>query len=442
MGIEQPRTRIAHLLRRAGFGGTEEEIDRYTSLGFDAAVTDLVEFSGKPDAASDAAEQQAFDLGTPDGLRAWWLYRMIETSRPLQEKMTLFWHGHFATGIAKVRDPLLMRWQNDLFRNHALGNFRTLVKQVSRDPAMLRWLDGNANRKAAPNENYARELMELFTLGVGNYSEDDVKAAARAFTGWFIDPVTLSFTFTQRAHDFGNKTFLGTTGPLDGDDVVDTILAQPVAPAFLARKLFRAFVYDDPEPETVQRYADLLTASDWETKPVVEALLRSPEFSSERAYHARIKGPVEMVVGTIRSLSASTAFQDLFPSLRRMGQDLFNPPNVKGWDGGLAWVSTSTMFERFNFANRLCSARDDRTRTTFDPAARVAARGLTSGEQIVDHFSTLLVDGDVPPDVRSTLVSYLNEPSPFDALGDGPARDAKLRGLVHLIMSTPVYQSA
>jgi len=440
MGIDDPRTRIAHLLRRAGFGGTPDEIDRYAALGFDAAVTDLLDFA-KPDLAESDAEAQGFNLDAPDGLRSWWLYRMLHTSRPLQEKLTLYWHGHFATSIAKVRDPLPMRWQNDLFREHALGSFRTLLRRVSRDPAMLRWLDGNTNRKASPNENYARELLELFALGIGNYTEDDVKAAARAYTGWFMDPQTLSFRFAPQAHDAGPKTFLGTTGNLDGDDVVEAILAHPAGAQHVTRKLFRFFVYDDPEPETVERFAAILRGANYELRPLVEALLRSPEFSSPRAYHAKIKSPVELVVGSIRQVGATTAYQDLFVPLRRMGQDLFAPPNVKGWDGGLAWVSTSTMLERFNFANRICTAREDATRTTFDPRASLSAgaAGGAGGSQntdaFADHYLRLLVDADVPPEVRASLLAYLNDGAPSDP-------DARTRGLVHLIMSTPVYQSA
>lgn len=440
MGIEQPRVRVAHLLRRAGFGGTEEEIERYTALGFDAAVTDLLDLS-KPDPAESDAERQGFDLETADGLRSWWLYRMLHTSRPLQEKMALFWHGHFTSSVAKVRDPLLMRWQNDLFRQHALGNVRSLAKAVSRDPAMLRWLDSNANRKASPNENYARELFELFLLGIGNYTEDDVREAARAFTGWFVDQTTLSFQFTPRAHDFGTKTVLGVTGNLDGDDVIDAALAHPAAAPHLARRLVRFFVSDGTDPALVERIAELLRASDWELRPAVAAILRSPEFSSERAYHARVKSPVELVVGAIRTTGATTTYQDLFPSLRRMGQDLFAPPNVKGWDGGLAWISTSTVLERLNFGNRLCTARAAPARTSFDPAARLAARGLGTAQEATDHFLGLLLDGDVPSEVRASLLTYLDDPAPFDAAG-AAVRDTKLRGLVHLILSIPTYQSA
>ena len=364
---------------------------------------------------------------------------MVHTAQRVQANMTLFWHGHIATAISKVRDASLMRQQNELFRSGALGNFRTLLREVARDPAMLRWLDGNTNRKASPNENYARELLELFTLGIGNYTEADVQAAARAYTGWFVDQQTLAFRFAPQAHDAGAKTFLGQTGALDGDDIVEAILAQPAAARHVARKLFRFFVYDDPEPDTVERFAAVLRESNYELRPLVEALLRSPEFSSSRAYHAKIKSPVELVVGAIRQLGATTAYQDLFVPLRRMGQDLFAPPNVKGWDGGLAWVSTSTMFERFNFANRLCTAREDTTRTTFDPLAGLAEAGLTSPSAVTDHYLRLLVDGDVPPEVRASLVAYLNEGPQFDLATTG---DAKVRGLVHLIMSTPVYQSA
>jgi len=438
MGIEEPRTRIAHLLRRAGFGGTEEEIDRYAALGFDRAVADLLDLT-RPDPAAADADAQGFDLNLPDGLRSWWLFRMLHTTRPLQEKLALFWHGHFATSLVKVRDPLLMRWQNDLFREHGLGSYRTLLQKVSRDPAMLRWLDSNTNRKASPNENFARELLELFTLGIGTYSEDDVKAAARAYTGWFMDPATFAFRFAPQAHDAGPKSFLGRSGPLDGDDVVEAILAHPVAARHVARRLFRFFVHDDPDPETVERFAAVLRGANYELRPLVEALLRSPDFSSPRAYHAKVKGPVELVVGAIRQLGATTAYSDLFVPLRRMGQDLFAPPNVKGWDGGLAWVSTSTLLERYNFANRLCTAREDTTRTTFDPLPALSAAGLTTAEAVADRYLRLLVDGDVPPEVRAALVAYLNDGGPFDLAAHG---DIKVRGLVHLIMATPIYQSA
>jgi hypothetical protein len=188
MGLDDPRVRTTHLLRRAGFGATAEEIQLYSAMGFERAVEALLNPEGVPDDLDDGLAQQGFDLSTPGGIQMAWLFRMRQTRRPLQEKMTLFWHGHFATAISKVRDPLVMQWQNDTFRNYALGNFRSLMQAIARDPAMLRWLDGNQNRKGAPNENFARELMELFTLGIGNYSEDDVKAAAARLQAGTLTP--------------------------------------------------------------------------------------------------------------------------------------------------------------------------------------------------------------------------------------------------------------
>lgn len=443
MGIRDPRTRIAHLLRRAGFGGSPAEIEEYAKLGFNGAVERLLNYESMPDDAHEIAAQIGFDNALPEELKTYWLVRLAATKRPLQEKMVVYWHGHFATAIRKVNSTGLMWAQNELFRRNALGSFRTILAEISRDPAMLRWLDSNSNRKLSPNENYARELMELFTMGRGNYTEDDVKAAAQAFTGWHFNPLAEQFAFNRNQHDFGPKTFLGRTGPWDGDDILRFLLEEPATARWIAMKLFRFFAYDDPEPAVVDRFAGVLRANDWQIKPLVGAILKSPEFSSERAYHSKVKSPLELVIGTLKTLGVQPNYRELVPALRRMGQDLFNPPNVKGWDGGLAWVSTSTVLERFNFVNRLLANRADPARSSLDPAPLVAGRNVTSAEQLVDHLSHLLVDGDLPPDVRQTLVGYVRSgprgSQPFSL--DGMMMDEKVRGLTHLITSTPVYQS-
>jgi uncharacterized protein (DUF1800 family) len=444
MGLQDPRTRIAHLLRRAGFGGSPAEIEEYTRLGFEGAVERLLDYENIADDSHDIASQIGFDNALPEELKAYWLVRLANTKRPLQEKMVVFWHGHFATAIRKVNSTGLMWAQNELFRRNALGSFRTMLAEISRDPAMLRWLDSNSNRKISPNENYARELMELFTMGRGNYTEDDVKAAARAFTGWHFNPALEQFAFNRNQHDFGPKTFLGRNGPWDGDDILRFLLEEPATARWIATRLFRVFAHDNPEPAFVDRFAAILRANDWQIKPLVRAILRSAEFSSERAYHAKVKSPLELVIGTLKTLGAQPNYRELVPSLRRMGQDLFNPPNVKGWDGGLAWVSTSTMLERFNFANRLLTNRADPARSMLNPAPLVAGRNISTAEQLVDHLAYLLVDGDLSPEVRQALLTYVRSgPRGSQAFNlDGVMIEEKVRGLIHLIASTPAYQSS
>ena len=220
MPLDSERARVAHLLRRAGFGPSQQELNEYAQLGFDGAVSRLVNYESMPEVPDRVAPEEV-------GLQVWWLDKMVHTNRPLQEKMTLFWHGHLTSALKKVKDPNLLQAQNALFRANALGNFGEILRAISRDGAMIRWLDLQTNRKGAPNENYARELMELFTLGVGNYTEDDVDEAARAFTGWSATPDG-QFVFRRMQHDFDQKTILGQTGPFDGDDVSDMLAASPV----------------------------------------------------------------------------------------------------------------------------------------------------------------------------------------------------------------------
>jgi uncharacterized protein (DUF1800 family) len=442
------RQRIAHLLRRAGFGGSPEEIETYLRLGFDAAVDRLVDYEQVSNGAVEArvAEAEAaFDQRVQlPAVQLLWLSRMLSTARPLEEKMVLFWHNHFATANYKVGAPPLMHQQNKLFRLHALGNFRQLLYGVSRDPAMLRWLDSNSNRRNSPNENYARELMELFTMGVDQYSQDDVKEAARAFTGWFFDR-NQGFLFNRNQHDAGDKTFLGRTGSWDGDDVVNLILEQPVTAEFIATKLFTFFVHDHPTPSTIAGLASAFRGGDYNVRELVRAILRSPEFSSEEAYHGVIKSPIELVVGALKQVGVAEFNRSLSGSLTRMGMFLYNPPDVSGWDWGTAWIGSATLLERLNFANVITTQRGENARFGLDPAAFVQRLGASTPEQIVDRALDLLVEGDVPSETRSALVAYLNNGytgRPEEFTRDTNRVDRAIRGLVHLIMSTPVYQMA
>jgi len=442
-----PRRRIAHLLRRAGFGGTPADIDAYMALGFDRAVDRLVDYEAVSNAEVDArvaAMEEELDVARLPPNQAVWLYRMLHTARPLEERMTLFWHDHFATANSKVGRPEAMRAQNALFRSHALGSFRELLYGVSRDPAMLRWLDSNSNRRASPNENYARELMELFTMGVGNYTEFDVREAARAFTGWFFDR-NRGFVFNQNQHDFGSKTFLGRTGDWDGDDIVDIILEEPVTAGYVAGKLFRHFVHDHPTPATISRLAGAFRASDYNVRELVRAILRSPEFSSDEAYHTLVKSPVEYLIGTMKVLGLDEYARDAMGMLNRMGMAIYNPPDVSGWDWGADWIGAATLLERLNAANTLSTLRGDNARFGLDPAAIVQHLGARTPEQVVDRLLDLLVDGDVPASVRGELLSYMTRDyvgSPESFLQDESRLDRTVRGVTHLIMSTPVYQMA
>src|SRR4051794_11510549 len=436
--MDQIRRELAHLLRRAGFGATPAELDAAVRLGYDATVERLLNYERVPDDVDAHLGALDLDPSKIEGMRLAWLTRMLLTKRPLQEKMVLFWHGHLTSAVSKVggqRAPEAFKRQLALFREQALGNWRDLLRGVSRDGAMLQYLDNRLNRKGAPNENYARELMELFTLGIGNYSEDDVKDAARAFTGWTVDREG-QFTVAPRQHDADHKSVLGRAGNLDGDDVIEAILAHSAAAPFLAGKLFRFFAYDDPAPAVVDRLGGVFRDSGYDLRALVGAILRAPEFRSEHAYHARIKSPVEFTLGALKALDSETVPRDLPAALRRMGQDLLNPPSVKGWDGGRAWINAMTVLERANYANRLATARADRGESYLDPA--VLARAHGAPEALVDHFAERFLDGDLPASSRAALLDYARDGA--DLAADANAADRKIRGLVHLLMASPLYQ--
>ncbi|MEQ8234763.1 MAG: DUF1800 domain-containing protein [Gammaproteobacteria bacterium] len=395
------RAHAAHLLERAGFGGTPREVDRLAALGPRAAVRYLVNFDGAPPVTLPPFEHSGiFDegldpfppsrpattkLATETGaalgiavrsggnrplqpivnkffywLRAsrletdrvaqWWADRMLRSPRPLQEKMALFWHGHFATSEDKVRDYRKMLQQLELFQRAGLGNFRTLLIAVAQDPAMLAYLDAGVNVKGSPNENFAREIMELFTMGVGNYSEHDIREAARAFTGWNF--VGTEFHVDPAKHDDEPKTFLGETGDFDGVDVIDRILAHPATPAFVAAKLYRFFVREELDPALEAALAQRLVELDYELTPFLEMLFLSRDFHAGAARGTRIKSPVEFVVSTYRKLGLDDlpGAPDFNLVTGALGQRLMHPPTVAGWSYGRSWITPSLLIERGNFA--------------------------------------------------------------------------------------------
>ncbi|MBV9263797.1 MAG: DUF1800 domain-containing protein, partial [Candidatus Eremiobacteraeota bacterium] len=352
---------------------------------------------------------------------------------PLQEKMTLYFHGHF-TSRATPRFAWITYNQNALFRRYALGNLRELTREVSKDPAMLLYLNGAQNVAAHPNENYARELMELFTLGVDAYSERDVRESARAWTGWQVNRRDGTADFEASLHDNGQKTFLGRTGNFTGDDIVNIIFEQPQCARFFAAGLLNWFVYNDPEPELVERVAGLLRAHDFELAPVVATVLRSNVFYSERAYRALVKSPVEFVIGTYKTLGLSSVDADTVPALVQMGQHLFYPPSVAGWPGGQNWITSGTMIARQNFLTQLLGSQ------TLQNSSWL--RGLPLSASAAAHeISQRILQGDAAPATLAQLNGYL--------AGAGTAAlaalstenyDQRIRGAANLAMASPAYQ--
>ena len=470
------RRLAAHLLRRAGFGGSPDEIERFARMSPDAAVDALVRFAdtsalpagpaleppqrpspelraaiahGGAAAAADADAVKAFRMANNRirranliALQTWWLERMIATPAPLEEKMTLFWHGHFTSSPEKGTTAQELLAQNALFRANALGNVRELTLKVSQDPAMLRYLDNNVNVKAHPNENYARELMELFTLGLGNYTEEDVRQSARAFTGWTFrrrPDGTAAFVDNVRQHDDGTKTFLGRSGNFTGADIVAIIFQQPACARFFATKLLSFFVYDDPEPALVGQVADLLARNGFELRPVMATLLRSDVFFSERAYRALVKSPVEFVVGTHRAFGVPAVARIELAALRAMGQTLFYPPNVKGWDGGAAWINSQTVLTRENFANGLVQNQQ----ATAGAAWLQTLLRSTDPQTVASALTGALLQGDVSPAAGAQLVAYLGGAgqSALAALSPENAEE-RVRAAAYLTMAMPAYQLA
>jgi uncharacterized protein (DUF1800 family) len=478
----------AHLLNRAAFGGAPGEIEAAREKGLPKIVSELV------DASAGAANLPAPPWAQPRNireirmsireeksepgerkdkrrefrqmegenildLRRCWLGHMMTTPAPLVEKMTLFWHGHFATSVEKVKDGYWMWRQNDKLRRDALGNFATLTKEISRDPAMMIYLDLQQSRKEHPNENWARELMELFTVGIGHYTESDIRESARAFTGYRIDMTNQQFRFAPRQHDDGPKTFMGKTGPWNGDDIIDVLMKQPACSQFLARKLWRFFAEDEPSAQIVDAVAARIREHNFEMRPVLREIFSSREFYSDAAMRNQIKSPVQYLIQTTKLLATELPAAPVAQNaMRQMGQILFAPPNVKGWDGGKAWVSTSTLLFRYNFANYLING--DAMRPAADPSKQNGAdlgfrRGPIFADiprrdpidvnkvipaelrgkptELVAHLSTRLFQAPVPENERDAFLQYLKAREPDT--GDGT-----MRGLLHLMMSTPQFQ--
>jgi uncharacterized protein (DUF1800 family) len=419
--LGNPRVRAAHLLRRAGFGASAAELDRYATMTSTAATQSLLDYPQTSNAKLDAA-LPVVDLGAGRGaatvaaIEGWWLQRMVQTARPLEEKMTLFWHGLLTSGLDKA-GPAQMFNQNQLFRKMALGNFDDLLKAVSKDPAMMIYLDTETNRKGKPNENYARELMELFTTGIGHYTEDDVLESARAFTGWTLRGagqirLATQSTFVARLHDDTPKTFMGKTGNFTGDDIVEMLVPLRATAERLSTRLFTFFAYPNPEREIVAHLADAFQSNHYNVGAVVREIFAMDAFYSKKAYRALVKSPAELVAQLLKATGADTsAYSAAAAAMPPMGQVLYYPPNVAGWPGGSSWINSSTLLSRINFANA---------------AANRMRASLPS--QTLDQLTGALIDGNLSPTTKDGLQAFAS------------AHPGDQAVVLFMVLATPEYQ--
>lgn len=472
-----------HLLMRAGFGGTPQELAQCHALGLDKAVDQLVDYN---DIASDLEpadldpdiirnrtleERQAFLLARSENdektldkfrrervaanaedrrmhaqLQRWWLERMTQTPRPMEERLTLLWHSHFATQHRSVRDAYLMEKQNALFREHANGSFKELALGVVHDPAMIKYLNNDQNRKRKPNENLAREFMELFTLGEGHYSEDDIKQGARALTGYFYKDNT--FTFNKGQHDDGDKLILGHHGPINGVSFVKILLKHQACANFVALKLYRHFVADVTDDwdlldartrQVIEAMAKQLRQSDFNIKPVLATLLRSRHFYDQAIVGKKIKSPVQVVVGTIRQTGAPLRDErGVAKAIGAMGQELFEPPSVAGWEGGRAWINTSTLFMRQNTCAYLISGSAPgksfrKSEMNYDPMPLLNGLEVRSAQTVTKQLCDAMLGQHVPLVRRQPLINFMKD-------RDKGVTTDSVAALLMLITAMPEYQ--
>ena len=492
------REEARHLLNRAGFGGSPEQIGKLHRMGREKAVEFLLEpeeATGdfeKPEWASakqaladmqgriqqlretrektqglsaeeaEKIRRTSFQQMQKDNRRralegqGWWFRRILGTKAPLQEKMTLFWHDHFATSIQKVKQPVLMMMQNDLFREHAFGNFRDLTQKIVRDPAMMLYLDTQMSSKAQPNENFAREVMELFTLGEGNYTEEDVKEAARAFTGYKLNRLNGAVMQSASAWDGGKKKIFGESGTYNGKDVVNLIFKKDACAKFMAGKLWEFFGYEKPPESAVEDLAATLRDGDYEVKPVLREIFLSREFYGEKAMGSQIKCPVQYIVQMLKELEVGTPPAGLpIMGQTQLGQVLFMPPNVAGWDWGKAWINTNTLLTRYNLAGslikgsliggmtgrgngmmmeRMARRREMGGGTTPDFGKLAAEADRNDTEKLVDGLIDRFFSVTIPKKARDSFIAYADSKKGISFT------DKELGELCHLMLSTPYYQ--
>ena len=481
--------RIQHLLRRAGFGASAAEAAAFSQRGFSAAMDSLVNYHQSPDDVDGLIGQPGYATVTPSAggtepfspassindARQRWLFRMVHTRRPLQEKMALFWHQHFATAYSKIANavggpaatqmmaakrsehPAGLWSQLELFRDYAIPNFRDLLIEVAKDPAMLYWLDGRLNTRARPQENFAREVMELFTIGVGQFTESDVYTGARVFTGWNLqrmgeprDPLGFyQFFYNAAQHDMSAKTFsfaiypdgsktiparAASGGMQDGLDLLAALARHPETARRLARGLWSFFISDirPPDEAFVARIASVYSRGECHIGPVIRAVLSSQEFDARDSYFARYSWPVEFVVRALKEVGpAGFTLNSALGPLSNMGQQLFEPPNVAGWARGPAWFTTAAMLARMNFAATVT------TRQRNDIAAAATGNGQTP-EALLSFFLDRLSPAPFEQNAHASLVEYVRAGLTWE--GSAPQLRVKAPGLVHLIVGSAEYQ--
>lgn len=499
------REKVAHLLRRFGLGVTQAELDRYEPLGVRGALETLLDYEKTPDTAE--ISPWAFVFGANEQLNLdanrmgiWWGLKLATTPRPLEEKLTVFWHDHFAVSASKVESGPIMLQYNQMLRRHASGNFRTLLGAVTRDPAMLRWLDGDTSVKGKPNENFSREVLELFTMGIGNYSEKDVQELARAFTGWGLrqgyrvqgrgaqarqslmeaiamDIPLVASAYSEGLHDDGPKTVLGKTDHFDTESALDWIVSRPATATYIAGKLWEYFAYPNPEPRVIDRIAKVFVASKYEIKPVLRAIADAPEFWSENCVRRQIKSPLDFTVAFMRQLEIAERLQEaqaaatpemtpmtemsamgpngpmkiapvaagiagtgqfVYVQMQRQGMRLLYPPDVAGWEWGEAWVSPAMMAERMRFANGAVGR--GRSQGAFESLRqKLVAAKPESNDALVDLWAKIF-DAPVPADRRSIMVDAVAKAGGIEALARPQAASGLLLSLSRLTFGMPEFQ--
>ncbi len=438
---------IGHLLRRAGFGPSPADVGDYLTAGMHGSINRLINYANVPDTLDQQLAALQLDFSKVEDLVRWVLLRMIYSKHPLEEKMTLFWHGVLTSSVTKIGGkrnyPLLIQ-QNNLLRAHAMGKFDDLIAAISIDPAMLWWLDGRISTGHSPNENYSRELMELFTMGLDTYTQDDVHNGALALTGWTI--LGGRGVFVPGRHYTGQITFLGQTGQLGLSDVVKLVCSHPSTAHHVAWRMWSFFVYDNPSDGDLQPLVDAYNVHDHSIAAMVRAMLTSPRFFSTSAYRARIKSPVEFLAGAIRGLGVQSSGKGLPGLLQVMGQVPLDPPNVSGWDGDKAsavWLSTQAWMTRVNFVNLLVSAAGSSSSSGSLIQQTINARKISSGMALVDYFVAALLDNQLDAGRRSVLYDAVAERSGGPALrlaGGATIPAASVRSMLYLLMCMPEYQ--
>jgi len=461
---------MAHLLRRAGFGATRAELDNYAAQDYGAVVEELLNPGDPGHLPDDLIRRYQVELSEQRGAvnpAAYWMYRMITTSCPLEEKIALFWHGLFATAYSKLNQATALLGQVEMFRRYGLGNFRDLLVQLSKDPAMIMWLDNIDNHKGAVNENYGRELLELFSMGIGNYTEEDVKECARAFTGWTLGNaeymalrsqknsiwpygrISWHFEYREQDHDDGVKTFLGETGRFNGEDIIDIIARQEATGRFVSKRLFQYFVSDEVNEDgekVIQAMTESYFESGHEIRSVLRAMFNSGYFKSEQARFARVKGPAELVAGAIRLAGSYRAptlgVQQMANQSLYMGQGLFQPPSVEGWHEGAEWINSGALLERVNFAGRELSNVDlPGVRAIIQRLAALNG-GILTPEQLVDGALEQMGFVVVSAETRATLVKFAGLRGDLDLRSSQPGDDTEqhIGNVLRLIVSTREFQ--